>query len=172
MRMVRLLNVMSKEEASNLGINEFERLSYFRIDRGKANYLPPAKAAVWRKFESVELANGDNMGVITAWEHPGQGGRQTEAQKNQAHNDEQVFLRLLDRFTREGRRVSDRTGPTSAPALFAQEEEARELKISKARLASAMRRLFASRQIRSEEYGRPDRPSHRIARAKHQGEQP
>jgi AAA domain/Bifunctional DNA primase/polymerase, N-terminal len=62
LRMVRILNVMSKEEANNLGINEFERLSYFRVDIGKANTVPPAKAAVWRKFESVELANGDNMG--------------------------------------------------------------------------------------------------------------
>jgi RecA-family ATPase len=154
LRMVRLLNVMSKEEANNLGINEFERLSYFRIDRGKANYLPPAKSAVWRKFESVELDNGDNIGVITAWEHPGQGGPQTEAQKAQAYSDEQVFMRLLDRFAHEGRYVSDKPSPSYAPKVFAEEEEAKTAKVSKHRLKDAMRRLFATKQIRLEEYDR------------------
>jgi RecA-family ATPase len=154
LRVVRLFNIMSKEEANNLGINEFERLSYFRVDRGKANYLPPAKSAVWRKFESIELANGDNVGVITAWEHPGQGGPQTEAQKAQAYRDEQVFMRLLDRFTLDGRYVSDKPSPSYAPKLFAEEEEAKAARVSKHRLKDAMRRLFATKQVRLEEYDR------------------
>jgi RecA-family ATPase len=154
LRVVRLFNIMSKEEASNLGINEFERLSYFRVDRGKANYQPPAKSAVWRKFESIELANGDNVGVITAWNHPGQGGPHTEAQKAQAYGDEQVFMHLLDRFTLDGRYVSDKPSPSYAPKVFAEEEEAKTAKVSKHRLKDAMRRLFATKQIRLEEYDR------------------
>jgi RecA-family ATPase len=168
LRMVRLLNVMSKEEANNLGINEFERLSYFRVDIGKANTVPPAKAAVWRKFESIELANGDNMGVITAWDHPGQGGPQTEAQKAQAYSDEQVFMRLLDRFALDGRYVSDKPSPSYAPKLFA-EEEAKAARVSKQRLKDAMRRLFATKQIRLEEYDRNGRPATRLARASQGG---
>ena len=45
-----------------------ERLSYFRVDRGKANTVAPASSATWR----VELANGDNAGVVTPWELPAQ----------------------------------------------------------------------------------------------------
>ena len=73
-----------------------------------------------------------------------------------------MFLALLDRFATDGRNVSDR-GPTSAPALFAKEPEARAAKLGKAPLAEAMRRLFASAKIRMEPYGRADRPSYKIA---------
>ena len=41
--MMRVLNIMSKDDASSLGLDEFARLSYFRVDRGKANTVPPAK---------------------------------------------------------------------------------------------------------------------------------
>src|SRR6516164_6478104 len=76
---------------------------------------------------------------------------------------EAVFLALLDRFATDGRNVSDR-GPTSAPALFAKEPEARAAKLGKASLAEAMRRLFASAKIRMEPYGRTDHGKQRIAR--------
>ena len=69
-RMMRVLNIMSKEDASSLGLDEFARLSYFRVDRGKANTVPPAKSATWRKFESVHLANDDDVGVVAPWDHP------------------------------------------------------------------------------------------------------
>ena len=32
--------------------------------------LAPAKAAVWRKFESVILPNEDDVGVVTSWNFP------------------------------------------------------------------------------------------------------
>src|SRR5262249_34281525 len=64
-RSMRVLNVMSAAEASQLGLDEFDRASYFRVDRGKANMAPPAKKASWFKFEGVDLANGDNVGVVT-----------------------------------------------------------------------------------------------------------
>ena len=54
----------------SLGLDEFSRLSYFRVDRGKANTVPPAKSATWRKFESVHLANDDDVGVVVPWDHP------------------------------------------------------------------------------------------------------
>jgi RecA-family ATPase len=168
LRMARLLNVMSKEQATNLGIDEFERLRYFRVDIGKANTVTRTDAATWRKFESVELPNGDNVGVITAWTHPRQGGLQTKEQEDQAHADDALFLMLLDRFANEGRNVSDKPSTTYAPSRFA-EEEAKAAKAGKARLANAMRRLFAADQIRTEEYGPKWRPSHRIVRAGQRG---
>ena len=72
-RSARVLNTMSKAEADKAGVDEVDRRLYFRIDRGKANMAPPA-AARWYKFESIELPNGDSVGVATSWHHPGQGG--------------------------------------------------------------------------------------------------
>jgi RecA-family ATPase len=167
LRMVRLLNVMSKEEAGNLGIDEFERLSYFRVDIGKANTVTRTNAATWRKFASVELPNGDNVGVITAWDHPKYSANASEAQKTQAHDDDALFLTLLDRLTREGRHVSDKPSATYAPSRFAEEEEAKVAKVGKFRLANAMRRLFAAGKIRAEEHSfdQGRRTSHRLVRA-------
>ncbi|MGJ4908861.1 AAA family ATPase [Bradyrhizobium sp. HKCCYLS2033] len=59
---------------------------------------------------------------------------------------EETFLRLLDRFTAEGREVRHTTGNGYAPGEFAAHPEARGIK-AKA-LAEAMQRLFASGQIK------------------------
>ena len=70
-RGMRVLSPMSKLEATQVDIEEQDRPFHFRVDRGKANYLPPAaKGAVWRKFESVDLPNGDQVGVVTPWAMP------------------------------------------------------------------------------------------------------
>jgi len=41
-RASRVFNRMSKSEAGGAGLSEDDRLFYIRIDRGKANYLPPS----------------------------------------------------------------------------------------------------------------------------------
>src|SRR5262249_19854989 len=66
----RVLNQISHEDMRKAGIGEEERALYFRVDRGKANYLPPAKSATWRRFENVRLLNDDQVGVVTTWEMP------------------------------------------------------------------------------------------------------
>jgi RecA-family ATPase len=77
---------------------------------------------------------------------------------------EQMFMTLLGRFTRQGRNVSEKpTAPNYAPAEFAREKEAKSGHLTKATLANAMRRLFAANKIHVEDYGRPSRPSSRIA---------
>ena len=75
-----------------------------------------------------------------------------------------IFLSLLDRFTRENRNVGDRRGPSYAPALFAQEDEAKRVNLRSRDFEQAMRRLFAARKIWNETYGTPSRPHYRIAR--------
>jgi RecA-family ATPase len=75
-----------------------------------------------------------------------------------------VFLTLLDRFTRTNRNVGDRRGPSYAPALFAQEDEAKRTHATGRDFEAAMRRLFAAGRIWNEPYGRPSRPHYRIAR--------
>ena len=64
-----MLNTMSKAEADKVGIDDVDRLLHFRIDRGKANMVPPT-AARWRKFLGINIPNGDNVGVVTEWTYP------------------------------------------------------------------------------------------------------
>ena len=150
-RSARVLNTMSKAEADKAGVDEVDRRLYFRIDRGKANMAPPA-AASWYKFESIDLPNGDSVGVATSWNHPGQGGASEMAEAAE-RTAEHVFTALLVRFTLEGRSVSASVGSSYAPNLFAKEREAKVAKVGKAALADAMRRLFADKRIRVEETG-------------------
>jgi hypothetical protein len=112
-------------------------------------------------FISVELPNGDHVGVVATWNFPGQ-GEQTPEKAAAEHRAEQMFLRLLDKFTARCVNVSANSGPTYAPAKFAGEREAKNAKISKAMLKAAMNRLLDAGRIRSEPYGRSDRTSSRL----------
>ena len=84
-RSVRVLNVMTVEEADRVGIPANERTRHFRVDDGKANMARPPELAVWRKLESVDLGNGgfglagDNVQVAVAWRLPGLFDKVTEA---------------------------------------------------------------------------------------------
>jgi RecA-family ATPase len=68
-RSVRVLNIMSKEEAENVGIKPDQRRRYFRVEAGKTNMKPPAENIEWRKLVAVPLDNatpedeGDWVGV-------------------------------------------------------------------------------------------------------------
>jgi RecA-family ATPase len=77
---------------------------------------------------------------------------------------EHVFLDLLHRFTAANRNVGDKPGTSYAPARFAREDEAKRVGLNSRALEAAMRRLFQAGTIWNEPYGRPSRPSYRIAR--------
>jgi hypothetical protein len=79
-----------------------------------------------------------------------------------AQEAERVFLALMDRFTREGRNVSHKLGPSYAPTLFAREAEVGRVGVTRKDLEVAMSRLFAGGKIRVENYGRPSRPYSRL----------
>jgi len=77
-RAVRVLNVMTAEEAVAAQVKPEERKRYFRADSGKANMTPPAESATWFKLVSINLDNGpepglggDFVGVVTSWKLPG-----------------------------------------------------------------------------------------------------
>ena len=70
---------------------------------------------------------------------------------------------LLRRFSKQGRNVSDKTGTSYAPALFAKEAEAKAAKVRKDALAAAMGRLFTANKLHMEPYGYPSRATFRIA---------
>jgi hypothetical protein len=74
---VRVLNVMSKEEAEASGVSDKHRRAYFRCENGKANMRPASDETDWHKFVSVSLENetaddpADEVGVVIAWKRPG-----------------------------------------------------------------------------------------------------
>jgi RecA-family ATPase len=162
MRAVRMLNYMSRQDAENAGLLEMERTIHFRIDRAKANYSPPAKTAVWRKFVNVDLPNGDAVGVVVPWLFPGQDGMPSPERLEVERMAEHVFLEILRRLALAGRFVGER-GAHNAPHVFAKEREARVAKVGKAAFDAAMRRLFDKGKIRIEEYVKENRhPGTRI----------
>ena len=75
---------------------------------------------------------------------------------------EEIFLALLQRFTRENRVVSDKPGTSYAPAQFAKEDEATKVGLGSKNLTEAMRNLFRTGKIQNEPHGRPARGSYRI----------
>ena len=74
-RSARVLNAMTKTEASEVGVEEKERFGFFRIDNGKANLAPRGEYSAWRRMIGVPLgnridANEDEVGVPIQWIKP------------------------------------------------------------------------------------------------------
>jgi hypothetical protein len=67
-RAARVLNTMTNTEAAKARIDDVERRLHFRMDDGKGNRAKPT-AARWYKIISVDLPNGDNVGVVTDWQY-------------------------------------------------------------------------------------------------------
>ena len=73
-RAVRVLNVMSKEEAERAGITDEPR-RYFRTYPDKLNLAPPPDVSEWCRLQSIHLGNapnslGDSVGVAMPWNWP------------------------------------------------------------------------------------------------------
>jgi RecA-family ATPase len=104
--------------------------------------------------------------VLLRWKNgvfvpePGEGTLEKAAAERRA---EELFLTLLNRFNGQGRNVSDKIGPSYAPALFAKEAETKAAKVGRTALAAAMARLFSAGKIHMEPYGYPSRGTFRIA---------
>jgi hypothetical protein len=64
----RALNQMSKDEAAKAGVERHR--CYFRVETDKPNMAAPADRADWYRIVSVDLPNGDEVGVATRWEWP------------------------------------------------------------------------------------------------------
>ncbi|MEY8838897.1 recombinase RecA, partial [Cribrihabitans sp. XS_ASV171] len=64
----RVLNKMSDEMKADAGVKD-DPATYFAVTRDKAN-LAPVGDRVWRRMASVQLANGDSVGVAEVWKWP------------------------------------------------------------------------------------------------------
>lgn len=67
-RSARVLNRMTDAERENAGLMNDEA-TYFSVTRDKANLAPSGKR-VWRKMASVDLGQGDSVGVTEVWQWP------------------------------------------------------------------------------------------------------
>jgi hypothetical protein len=68
-RVARVLNFMSPEEASKLGIIEDDRRLHIRVSNGKANMGPLGKAK-WSRLIVEKLPNGDEVACASCWTPP------------------------------------------------------------------------------------------------------
>jgi AAA domain/Bifunctional DNA primase/polymerase, N-terminal len=73
-RNARVLNFMSFDEAARYGIDDRDRLDYFKVESGKPNMAKRSTGwARWYKMESVSLGNAtakydsDDVGVVTSF---------------------------------------------------------------------------------------------------------
>jgi hypothetical protein len=76
-RLIYTLSTMSENEAKSFGIDLEHRQFYVRLDKGKVNLAPPARAATWFKLVGVplhngddEYPNGDEVQTVEPWEPP------------------------------------------------------------------------------------------------------
>jgi hypothetical protein len=69
-RAARVVNRISADEASRVGIDEAEARSIFRVDDGKANLAPPADKALYRQMVGVKIDNGEWIGVCVPFKLP------------------------------------------------------------------------------------------------------
>jgi AAA domain len=68
-RSARVLNFMSPEEATKIGIAEDQRRLHIRVTNGKANMGPLGKAE-WMKLVVEILPNGDEIACASWWKPP------------------------------------------------------------------------------------------------------
>jgi RecA-family ATPase len=114
----------------------------------KANYGPVG--------ETVQVRWKDGLFLPVA----GIGNLEKLAAEQRA---DQTFLTLLDRFNGQGRNTCEKSSAHNyAPALFAKEDEAKQLGIKKADFEAAMRRLFAAGKIHLKPYGAPSKGTSRL----------
>lgn len=79
-RSVRVLNPMTREQATAAGLDPTDATSYFRLDHSKTNMSRRGGLPSWRRFVSVKLGNGgsgnlastqgDEIGVVERWSWP------------------------------------------------------------------------------------------------------
>jgi RecA-family ATPase len=108
--------------------------------------------------ESIVLRWKDGVYVV----EPGKGTLDRLAAEADVDH---LFIKLLRRFTEQGRNVSDKSGTSYAPAQFAKQSEAKQGKVTGKAFAEAMERLFTVHKIRVLTEGPPSHPRTRLIEA-------
>jgi hypothetical protein len=139
LRSVRMLDLMTIEEAEKAGVKPHERERHVKVAPAKRNYSATAAMPEWIRIENLIINNGDDVGVVTPWEWPGHDPAAFEAA---VQRSEAVFLEVMPKLQRRGQRLSDKKGVNYAPKLIAQTPEAKESRVNETSLTEAMGRLI------------------------------
>jgi hypothetical protein len=144
-RAVRVLETMTKAEAKDLGLEYAS--SYFRSFSGKLSFAPPADKSDWFHFVSVSLNNGgggdvslegDDVGVVEAWDHPMKGGTAVDLSMDQIS---EIRREIAGSEWREDMRSDMWAGKAIATALNMDVD-------GKARLKSILSKLILTRNLK------------------------
>jgi RecA-family ATPase len=105
-----------------------------------------------------QYGGGEGIKIPVKWQNglfvPVNVAEARQAQEDGTGAAEELFLRLLDRYGKQGRRVSDKN---YAPRQYAEELEAGQACVGLAQLEAAMRNLFAEGTIKVGAYVASDR---------------
>jgi len=107
-RSVQVFNRMSEDEAARADVEIEKRKFYFRVTNEKANLAPPPNRADWYRMESVELANGEKVGVARQFMWP------TPKTASLFELDE-IFAALAGRDWRQSPQCNDWAGHAIGP---------------------------------------------------------
>lgn len=118
--------------------------------------LQPTELGIDRDGDPVTTCTVEIIG------EPAVGGVRSIPSVDQAIADEDLFLRLLDQVTEQGRHVSANPSSTYAPTVFAKLQDANG--VAKHRFERAMNNLLKTSRIRVEEDGPPSKKRSFLAR--------
>jgi hypothetical protein len=144
LRSVRMLDLMTEEEAEAAEVKEFERERHVKITPAKRNYSATGGEPQWIRIENLIINNGDDVGVVEPWTWPKRDPAFIEAAIQRA---EQVFLEMMPVMAARGQRLSDRKGVNNAPKIIAETTAAKEMRVNETFLKDAMKRLIERGEI-------------------------
>ena len=91
-RIVATLARVTPDKASELGITSAERPRVLRLDLGKSNFALPDDEALWFRLESVQLPQGDSVGVPATLDISRLRERREEEQQHQEQEQQKEAL--------------------------------------------------------------------------------
>lgn len=105
-RSARTITPMSEKESEAFSIPFDRRGWYIRVDDAKGNMSAPSSDAVWCERHTVELSQGDYVGVLAPWSPPdpfdelgSAAGQRVLGQINQGLPDGQLYILMNQRGT-------------------------------------------------------------------------
>lgn len=117
------------------------------LEMHKSNYGPIAEKITLRWQDGLFLPVGT-------------GGTDWLEKRASDNRIDDLFVTLLTRFNSNGQNVTDKTGTSYAPAIFAKHDAAKGVKPEA--LARAMQRLLDARRIKIETFGPPSKSRTRL----------
>jgi AAA domain len=159
LRSVRMLDLMTVDEAQKVGVEEYQRERHVKITPAKRNYSATSARAQWIRTENLIIANGDDVGVVAPWEWPGHDPAAFEAAVQRA---EAVFLEVMAQLKKRGKRLSDKRGVNFAPKLIAETPEAKEMRVNETVLVEAIGRLIESGRLEVFDGYKDGKPVHEL----------